>query len=228
MTKLTTILDAVREAFASVFKKRKTRIIDSLARLEDFTATRAAFIAQKTLYGYTKARMGTRFPEMFRDPAIIHSVNIAKMHHFAECLSDLCVFIAAHTLVGERFTDPARRALAIRLYDHGLATNMEHTVEEFDPADARKRFEQRVNFVDWSGSFDIRDVFTHSQQSIIRWAPIAEELKALDRDIVENSVKFAWIEVRRQFEKSLRAEQTRDDIANADLVSRAPAPQAGC
>ena len=227
MNKTATILDSVRQAFGSVYKKRKTRIIDSLPALEDFTATRAAFIAQKTLYGYTKTRMGTRFPEMFRDPAIIHSVNIAKMHHFTECLSDLCVFVTAHTLGGERFTDPARRALAVRLYDLGLTANMEHTVDEFDPTDARKRFKQRVNFIDWSGSFDIRDVFTHSQQSIIRWAPIADELKALDRDVVENSVKFAWIEVRRQFEKLLRLEPVRDDIWNADLISRPPAPPAG-
>jgi hypothetical protein len=228
MKNLTTKLDSVREAFASVFKKRKTRIIDSLPALEEFTATRAAFIAQKTLYGYTKTRMGTSFPEMFRDPMIIHSLNIAKMHHFAECLSDLCVFVTGQVLAGEGFSDPTRRALAVRLYDLGLDANLEHTVDEFDPADARKRFEQRVNFVDWSGTFDIRDAFTHSQQSIIRWAPIADELKALDRDIVENSVRFAWIEVRQQFDKVLRLEPTRGDIMKADLVSRAPAPQAGC
>jgi len=228
MNNPTTILDSVRDAFVSVFRKRKTRIIDSLAALEEFTATRAAFIAQKTLYGYTKTRMGTRFPEMFRDPNIIHSVNIAKMHHFAECLSDLCLFVTGQVLAGEGFSDTDRRALALRLYNLGLETNLEHTVEEFDPADARKRFEQRVNFVDWSGDFDIRDIFTHSQQSIIRWAPIAEELKALDRDVVENSVRFAWIEVRQQFDKLLRREATRDDIAKVDLLSPTPAPPAGC
>jgi len=218
----------LKEAFLSIRPMRKIRKIDSLDELVKFCATRAAFISQKTLFGYVKTRMGTRYPEMFRDPAIIHSVNIAKMHHFAECLSDLCVFVTGQILAGEGISDSTRRALALRLYDLGLEANLEHTVEEFDPADARKRFEQRVNFVDWSGAFDIRDIFTHSQQSLIRWAPIADELKAFDREIVENSVRFAWIEVRQQFDKLLRLEATRSDIAKADLLSPAPAPPAGC
>jgi len=218
MRRVGELIQPLKEAFLSIRPIRKTRKIDSLDELVNFGSTRAAFISQKTLFGYVKTRMGTRYPEMFRDPAIIHSVNIAKMHHFAACLSDLCVFVTAHALAGEGFSDETRRRLALAIYDHGIAENLETSVEEFDPAEAREQFRQRIAFIDWSGSFDIRDVFTHSPQSILRWAPIAEELKAFDREIVENSVRFAWIDVRKQFEKHFVAEAARADIHGAALA----------
>jgi len=208
----------LKEAFLSIRPMRKIRKIDSLDELVKFCATRAAFISQKTLFGYVKTRMGTRYPEMFRDPAIIHSVNIAKMHHFAACLSDLTVFLAAHALDDDGFDDEARRRLATYMFEHGIAGNLETSVDEFDPDAAREAFRQRLSFLDWSGSFDIRDVFTQSPQSIIRWAPIAEELKAFDKEIVENSVRFAWIDVRKQFEKHFVADAARADIHTAALA----------
>ena len=33
----------------------------------------------------------------------------------------------------------------------------------------------------------------------MRWAPVKDELKELDEEIVRNSVRFRWQEVRRDF-----------------------------
>ncbi|MBT6093816.1 MAG: hypothetical protein HOH04_02970 [Rhodospirillaceae bacterium] len=211
-------LEAIANAFATIFKRRKSKTVDSLDSLSEFTASRAAFIAQKTMYGYTKARMGTRFPEMFRDPNIIHSVNIAKMHHFAACLSDLSIFVTSRALADPRFTDKTRRALADHMFTRALNENLDHSVDEFDPAEAQSKFKQRVAFTNWAQPISLDDFFVLSPQSIIRWAPIAEPLKARDREFVENSVRYSWIEISRVFKKCFQAEKTRTDILASDLA----------
>jgi hypothetical protein len=221
MGKIGTYLEQVVEAFRSIRPRRRNNTIDSLATLEQFSSTRAAFISQKTMYGYVKARMGTKFVEMFRDPLIIQSVNIAKMHHFAACLSDLCIFVSARALADPRFDDAARRALAERMFAFGMDENKDAGTAEFDSEQAKREFHQRVLFINWSGSLGVRDVFTHSPQSIMRWAPIADHLKALDKEYVENSVKFAWIEIGRQFEKHFVADETRADVLAANLAGAA-------
>lgn len=151
--------------------------------------------------------MGTRYPEMFRDDQIIHSVNIAKMHYFAACLSDLTIYAVA--LASRGSTDDARRrAVAEDVYKFALDENMAESVDEFSPEDALQQFRTRLIGTDWSGLALTRDNFTMSPKMLVKWAPITEHLKKLDVEYAENSVKFAWADVRRAFEKRLDLEAT--------------------
>jgi hypothetical protein len=45
--------------------------------------------------------------------------------------------------------------------------------------------------------------FTESPTGLVRWAPVMDELKELDEEIVRNSVRFRWQEVRRDFSRHL-------------------------
>jgi hypothetical protein len=49
------------------------------------------------------------------------------------------------------------------------------------------------------------DIFSESPAALVRWAPIAPELKQFDQEIVENSIKFKWRDVRRDLGKRLDA-----------------------
>lgn len=190
--------------FASGFNfRRHIGRIESLEKVEEFIITRSAFIAQKTLFGYVKTRMGTKYPEMFRDDIIIRSVNIAKMHAYAACLSDFCVWAVATTFSHNGIADSERAQFALSVYKNGIRANLDESVAEFDPDDAVRAFEKRLGFVDWHGRALTRDEFTESPAAIVEWAPISEELKKYDVEYVENSVKFAWANIRRQFEKRL-------------------------
>ncbi|MEM7464964.1 MAG: hypothetical protein AAF362_20020, partial [Pseudomonadota bacterium] len=77
----------------SVFKK--VQPIDSVDRFQEFLATRAAFVGQKKLYEYIKTRMGMKYPKVFQDDIFIESLNIAKWHVYAACMSDLGVWMSA-------------------------------------------------------------------------------------------------------------------------------------
>ena len=218
-------LDSLIETFRAVVKaltfRRDTSPLASSADIERFVATRAAFIAQKSLYGYLKTRIGTRYPRVFDDPVYVRSMNIAKFHVFDACLSDLAVYAAAAALEDPSIPDEDRRALALRCYHRGIADNLAEAPPEFSAEVSRQNFTARVNRTDWTGRALHRDNFSESPTALIRWAPIADRLKREDAEIVRNSIKFAWRDVREQFRKRLAPESVLDDCAGR--TSTAPA-----
>ena len=201
--------------------RRESGPLDSPESVGRFVATRAAFMAQKTLYGYLKTRMGTRYPSVFEDDVFVASIDIAKLQVFAACLSDLSLYAATRALEGSEAPLEARRALALVCFEQGLADNAAAAagVEAFSTADAKAAFERRLAFWDWADGPKGADIFSESPAALVRWAPIAPELKQFDREIVENSIKFKWRDTRRDFERRL------DDAAvAAALRLRGPMP----
>jgi hypothetical protein len=198
----------VPEFLARLTVRRESGPIDSVDSLCGFVSTRAAFVAQKTLYGYLKTRMGTRYPHVFEDDVYVASIDIAKMQVYAACLSDLAIFAVSRVLQG---TPPATplpdvetcRALALHCFERGLADNAEQTgaVAAFSPEEALAAFRRRLAFWDWAGGPQGRAIFTESPAALVRWAPIAQSLKKHDAEIVENSIKFTWRDVRRALDK---------------------------
>jgi hypothetical protein len=179
--------------------------VDSVAALENFVSTRAAFVAQKTLYGYVKTRMGIRYVAMFADANVIASVNIAKMQVFAACLSDLTIYGVAQALHDQPIGNDERQTLALRIFQTGLRDNAGEAPAQFSAEDAIEAFKQRLTNTDWVKRALQPENFTESPRALLRWAPIADNLKKFDSEIVENSVKFAWRDIREQFNKRLDA-----------------------
>jgi hypothetical protein len=179
--------------------------VDSVAALENFVSTRAAFVAQKTLYGYVKTRMGIRYVAMFEDKAILASLNIAKMHVFAACLSDLAIYAVATAVHGHAIPNDTSRELARRCYLAGLRDNSADVPAEFSAQDCIAAFDRRLAETDWQHAACQPDNFTRSPAALVRWAPVADNLKKRDTEVVENSVKFAWRDIREQFNKRLDA-----------------------
>ena len=62
---------------------------------------------------------------------------------------------------------------------------------------------QRVTTCDWTLDYDDDSIFSQSPEALYYWSPIADELRTRDEEIVRNSVRFRWIEVRRSARKML-------------------------
>lgn len=183
--------------------RRDTAPIDSVAGLKDFAATRSAYIGQKTLYGYVKTRMGIRYPAMFEDKQIIASLNIAKVYVFAGCLSDLTIYAVAVCLHGQPAGDDERVKLARYCYETALRENAVDAPEPFSTQAGIDEFNQRLADTDWQNGALQPENFTASPKALYRWAPIAAELKRFDAEIVENSIKYAWRDIREQFKNRI-------------------------
>jgi hypothetical protein len=179
--------------------------IDSLDALERFVATRAAFVAQKSLYGYLKTRIGTRYPTVFEDPPFLASINIAKFQVFAACLADLAIFAVAEGFARQAVPAGERARIALGCYRRGLEDNQEQMPPAFSPEAGLAAFEARLAGTDWAFGARQRENFRESPMALFDWAPIAPELKDRDREIVENSIRFEWREIREQYKKRLDA-----------------------
>jgi hypothetical protein len=178
--------------------RRDSAPIATIARLEEFAATRSALIAQKKLYGYLKERMGVNYPKVFTDEIYSQSMNLAKLEIFAACLADLTCFCVANAASDPALRNADRDEMARGCYRHGLAFNAEEASGE-QRARWTDAFETRLGKTVWSLRGEGGQHFIESPGALIRWAPIAEELKRLDREIVENSIRYAWIEVRTDY-----------------------------
>lgn len=199
------LLEKAQEAgrvIAGLFSLRsRAQPIDNVEAFKEFIATRSAFVAQKKLYGYLKTRMGTRYPSMFEDEHFIQSITIATTHIYAACLSDMTLFAAADLGAEGRLSEQQKQRLAMACYEHGLDTNADQLKDEGARSEWEIDFTARLAGVQWANIVAGGDVFNTSPQALVEWAPIAPQLKAYDREIVENSLKFAWIEIRRDYRK---------------------------
>ena len=64
---------------------------------------------------------------------------------------------------------------------------------------ARKNFEDRFQNINWDIYYS--DIpFNPSALSLFKWAPIADELKNLDRKIVLNSMILKWDVIKQEFQ----------------------------
>ncbi|MEE8364347.1 MAG: esterase [Gammaproteobacteria bacterium] len=204
-------------------KQKKVDTITSQATLAYFVNTRSSHVAQTSLYGYLRTRAGTRFPELFKNPDILQSINMAKWHIWLACVSDLCVFVGRLLYQSGQLDSPDITALMSGAIDQILQEtgHPEEAGEVFHQAIDKAG--QRIHNCDWSKNFDEDEIFSQSPAALFYWAPIADELKDRDELIVRNSVRFRWIEVRR----SARALIDIDSLANAASTTQAVEVNAG-
>ena len=180
--------------------------INTPAALRAFLHSRASHVSQTSLYGYMKTRAGTSFPALFEDPAMLASINIAKWHIWLACLSDLAVYCGV--LLALRGDAPAARIRAIigQVVAEVLAEAGTPPEAGDDFAAAAHKLAERIARADFGALGDDDSAFTESPAALVYWSPVADELKNRDVEIVRNSMRFRWQEVRRSLRKKLRAE----------------------
>ena len=198
----------------------RKRAVADVAALRHFLDTRASHVAQTTLYGYLRTRAGTRYPVLFEDDAFVVSINHAKWQMWLACLSDLAVF-AGGLLARRSQAGPAAAGAVVRRTVEAI---LEHAgiPDDSGPlfAEGADAVRNRLARCDWpafansEGAFangegahaDGEAAFTASPEALVRHAPIIPELMALDEEIVRNSVRFRWQEVRRELRATLDAD----------------------
>jgi hypothetical protein len=198
-------LQWVADALARLSIRRDYAPLDTVERLFQFVSTRSALVAQKKLYGYLKERMGLRYPKEFENDAFVRSIDIAKMQVFAASLSDLTVFAMAHMSANTDINEVERRAMAIACYAAAMRDNAGEAPDQASLKQWTDDFRARADAVHWANVAAGESPFTESPKALYRWAPIADELKKYDREIVENSIRFAWNEVTQDYRKRIDA-----------------------
>ena len=177
----------------------KTKI-SNLDELEDFIQSKSAWVTQVTLYGYLKTRMGTRYVLHFENDKFMASVNLAKWNMYAVALQDLTFFSFSYLKTNLNYQDIDKaKEVFLKILDDETINKMPLDIIE----EAKKNFNERLQNINWNTYYNNLP-FNSSALSLYKWAPIAEELKQLDRKIVLNSVILKWDIIKKEFEERIK------------------------
>ncbi len=178
--------------FKAFIPKKKIKNLD---HLEEFIQTKSAWVTQVTLYNYLKTRMGTRYVLHFENDVFMGSVNLAKWNIYSVSLQDLTFFTFSYLNVNFNFQEINKaKEIFNKILDDEISNKMPLDIIET----ARKSFDERLEKINWNEYY--QDLpFNPSALSLYKWAPIAEELKTLDRQIVLNSMILKWDIIKKEF-----------------------------
>ena len=181
---------------AFVPKKKLT----NLDELENFIQSKSAWVSQVTLYSYLKTRMGTRYVLHFENDKFMSSVNQAKWNIYSVAIQDLTLFTFSYLKANLNYNQVEKaKEIFLKILDDEISNKMPLDIIE----EAKKNFDERLNRINWDTHFNDLP-FNPSALSLYKWAPIADELKTLDRKIVLNSVILKWDVVKKEFKERVK------------------------
>ena len=182
--------------FKAFIPKKKLKDLNDL---EEFIQTKSAWVAQVTLYNYLKTRMGTRYVLHFENDEFMNSVNLAKWNIYAVSLQDLTFYVFSYLKIKFNYQDLEK---AHQIFNNILDDEISNGMPENIMEEAKKNFDERLKKINWDNQ--INDYpFNTSALSLYQWAPIADELKTLDRKIVLNSMILKWDIIKKEFDERI-------------------------
>ena len=180
--------------FKAFIPKKKIKKLDEL---EHFIQTKSAWVTQVTLYSYLKTRMGTKYILHFENDVFMSSVNLAKWNIYSVALQDLTFFTFSYLKENFNYQDINQaKEIFCKILDDEISNKMPLDIIN----EAKKTFDERFQNINFETYY--KDLpFNPSALSLYKWAPIAEELKSLDRKIVLNSMILKWDIIKEEFKK---------------------------
>ena len=183
--------------FKSILPKKK---IKNLSDLESFIQKKSAWISQVTLYSYLKTRMGTKYVLHFDNEKLLSSINKAKWNIYSVALQDLTFFSFSYLNAIYNYEDIIKsKDIFHSILDNEKKNGMPEEVYD----SAKISFDERFQKVDWKKHYNSLP-FNDSALALYKWAPIADELKTLDRKIVLNSMILKWDNIQKEFIKLIK------------------------
>ena len=172
----------------------KFRQINSKEDLKNFIQERSAHVTQTTLYGYIKTRIGSRYAMMFEDEVFLKSINLAKWNIYMAALTDCTFYVFSYLIDKKNLKQNDALEIFIEIIENEKSNGLEDKLFE----NTKLEFSQRLKEIDWKTYHQVNP-FKNSGLSLLKWSPIAENLKIFDKEIVLNSIKLKWNLIENEF-----------------------------
>ena len=183
--------------FKGILPKKKIKNIDDL---KSFIQKKSAWVSQVTLYNYLKTRMGTKWVLHFDDEKFLAYINKAKWNIYSVALQDLTFYSLSYLNIFYNYKETNK---ANEIYEEILKKECKNGMPEEIILKAKKKFKERLQKIDWNTYYNSWP-FNESALTLYEWAPIADELKVLDRKIVLNSMILKWDNIKDEFAKLIK------------------------
>ena len=170
------------EKVTSYFKSIKSK-----SDLKKFIQQRSAHVTQTTLYGYLKTRIGVKYTAMVEDEVFSKSINIAKWNIYMIAIAD-CTFYTFSYLISEKnLKENDCKEIYLDIIEKEKSNGLSDEIH----LKAKENFLNRYEKIDFN-KYYLDNPFKESCLALYNWAPIADELKILDKEIVLNSMRLKW------------------------------------
>jgi len=183
--------------FKGILPKKKIKNNEDLAL---FIQKQSAWVSQVTLYNYLKTRMGTKWVLHFDDEVFLASINKAKWNIYSIALQDLTFYSLSYLKV---FYNYQETGSAKKIYEEILNEELNNGMPKEVILKGKEKLLERLKKIDWNTYYKSWP-FNESALTLYEWAPIAEELKTLDRKIVLNSMILKWDNIKDEFAKLIK------------------------
>jgi hypothetical protein len=198
---------------------RKPAPVDTIRALDECVDSHAAFLVQKCIYEYCRARSGVLAAKLFREPSFVAAMNRSRWQNYPICLGHVAVMVegALRPHVGDSIlglTDGIVAAVERVTAGHEAAAGME---AGFWIA-ARRRIEERLRHASLAAPRAVKEIPKEDYQAFFDQLPIHESLRGHDFLLVRNNLRVNLCRAYETF------------IARADLpvlaraIAAEPAP----
>ena len=192
---ITNILQDVRNYVFPIKRiTNKFKNINSKEDLKNFIQERSAHVTQTTLYGYIKTRIGSRYAMMFEDEVFLKSINLAKWNIYMAALTDCTFYVFSYLIDKKNLKQNDALEIFIQIIENEKSNGLEDKLFE----KTKLEFNEKLKEVDWK-KYHQDNPFKNSGLSLLKWSPIADNLKVFDKEIVLNSIKLKWNLVENDF-----------------------------
>ena len=179
------------EKVTSYFKS-----INSKKDLQKFIQQRSAHVTQTTLYGYLKTRIGVKFTAMVEDDVFSKSINIAKWNIYMTAIADCSLYVFSYLIAEKNLKENDCKEIYLDIIENEKANGLTDEIYQRAKQEFLNRYD-KVNF----NKYYLENPFKESCLALYNWAPIADELKTLDKEIVLNSMRLKWNLKIEEFKK---------------------------
>ena len=170
------------EKITSYFKSIKSK-----SDLQKFIQQRSAHVTQTTLFGYLKTRIGVKFTAMVDDEVFSKSINIAKWNIYMVAIADFTFYTFSYLISEKNLKENDCKEIYLDIIEKEKANGLSDEIF----LKAKQEFLNRHEKIDFNQYF-LDNPFKESCLALYNWAPIADELKTLDKEIVLNSMRLKW------------------------------------
>ena len=179
------------EKVTSYFKSIKSK-----KDLQKFIQQRSAHVTQTTLYGYLKTRIGVKFTAMVEDDVFSKSINIAKWNIYMTAIADCSLYVFSYLIAEKNLKENDCKEIYLDIIENEKENGLTDEIYQRAKEEFLNRYD-KINF----NKYYIENPFKESCLALYNWAPIADELKTLDKEIVLNSMRLKWNLKIEEFKK---------------------------
>lgn len=212
------------DVIARLFRRSKPdRLLADREALADFLESRAAFVSQKCVYEYCRARSGINWSKLMIEPAFLEAIEVSRWEAFAAALEDLTVLL-------EGLLRPQDPATAARLADALTAIAAEVLARHPVPAHRPQGWDeelaglrQRLARLQLIAPQTAAEIAKTGGTRIYEGLPFDRSATKHDRELVTNAVRFNFCRIADDLMPLLRrAELTGSLLADASLPPPRP------